>query len=412
MSKKIKLLVSPSDTLGVGHFRSIWPAQTIQRLYSDEFDLDINGLVSIKDIEYLKKFDIIHFHRNLGPYEEFNNLSKILKENGTILIMDIDDWWYPPSTHPMYEMVLRDKLAEKIENGLLHSDYATTTTSLFAKKIKLINPNVEVLPNALDLNSKMWNSENTKKSDKVRIAWIGGSSHYNDLLQLKESMAMLYKAEDLRGKFQVVLCGFDTRGTITTLMPDNTSIVRKTSPQESIWNNFERILTNDYLGIDDKNYVKWLQSIKREKYLNEYDQSYVRRWTLPMTQYAKHYDFADICLAPLAETEDKKINNVNVKVLNTFNYVKSEVKIIEAGIKNKTLIAQDFGIYNQLLSEDMGILVNNNKNGWYKAIRKLILEKDLRQQMAQNLHNYVIKNYSLEYITKKRVDFYKRILKK
>ena len=41
MKEKIKVLVVPSDTTGVGRFRSITPHTHLQTLYGDDFHIDI-----------------------------------------------------------------------------------------------------------------------------------------------------------------------------------------------------------------------------------------------------------------------------------------------------------------------------------------------------------------------------------
>ena len=132
---------------------------------------------------------------------------------------------------------------------------------------------------------------------------------------------------------------------------------------------------------------------------NVYDGAYVRRWTLPLTRYGEHYNYCDVCLAPLAE--------------NIFNEVKSELKIIEAGLKRKALIAQDYGIYKHLIEDGKtGILVNKNDNtrGWYKAMKRVVEDADYRNSLADNLYKFVKDKYTLEAVTKTRVEFYRQII--
>ena len=53
MSKKIKMLVIPSDRTGVGKFRSVAPHTYIQEHYGDEFDVDIVYSMPKGDLEAL-----------------------------------------------------------------------------------------------------------------------------------------------------------------------------------------------------------------------------------------------------------------------------------------------------------------------------------------------------------------------
>lgn len=414
INKKIKVLAVPSDTQGVGHWRTIWPAQALQKHFGDEFEVEINLGPNVENMNYLKQFDIIHFHRHLGPPESMEKTFSELKSAGVTLIMDIDDFWEPPSTHPLYQIVKTEKLGEKIIAVMKASDYVTTTTEIFASYIRKHNQNVIVMPNAVDMNHPMWKGElNENKGDKCRISWIGGSSHLNDLKLLEHSMTMLHNNTSLENKFQVIMCGFDTRGSITEIKPDGSRTTRAILPQETVWLKFEEIFTNKYSDVKkDADYFKWLAKIKREDYPGQYEKNYVRRWTLPLTQYGKHYDYCDVCLAPIdsidVHTTDK---GQIIKQLNLFNEVKSELKIIEAGMKKKCLIAQDFGIYKKLLKNgETGILISDNKDGWYKAMRKVIQEPEYREMLANNLHEYVKDKYELKIVTAQRADDYKRIL--
>ena len=185
--KRIKVLMAPSDNQGVGHFRSIWPAQALEKYYSDEFDVEINLNPNAENFEYLKRFDIIHFHRHFGNHEKLDEIFDRLKALGITTIMDIDDFWEPPTTHPLFEAVKQENLSEKIKQVIAKSDYVSTTTDIFASYIEPINKNVLVIPNALNMNEKMWSSEVTpNESGKCRISWIGGSSHFNDLKLMED----------------------------------------------------------------------------------------------------------------------------------------------------------------------------------------------------------------------------------
>lgn len=403
-SKKIKILQMPSDTAGIGSFRNIWPAQQIEKEFGDEIFCEID-LEFKNDINYYKQFDIIHFHRQFGPYEGMSSLIGELRKNGTVCVMDIDDYWIPAKTHPMYIAAMNEKLPEKITHALKCADYVTTTTSIFANYIKKYNNNVAVLPNGIDVNHPMWQPKDTKKTDKVRISWIGGSSHLNDLEILKDSMNILHNTDSLKDKYQFVMCGYDTRGFMTEVGPNGEYLnTRKIAPHETVWNNFEQIFTDNYNPkIIDEDYKKHLQKCINKEYdkVDVYTGSYVRRWTLPLTRYGEHYNYCDVCLAPLAE--------------NVFNEVKSELKIIEAGLTKKVIIAQDYSIYKELIENGKsGILVNKKDSiqGWYKAIKRVIEDKEYREMLANNLYDFVKDKYTLEAVTKTRVNFYRDIIAK
>lgn len=403
--EKIKILMVPSDIAGVGHYRNIWPGQEINRKHSDRFKIEIEHMPDFGNMEYFKQFDIIHFHRQLGPFDAQENFIKELRKNNIVVICDIDDYWMPPKEHPMYGAAIKENLAEKITATFKMVDYVTTTTGIFASHISKYNKNIHIIPNAIDMSHPMWKDEDTKKTDRVRISWIGGSSHMKDLELLKTSMNILHNDENLKGKYQIVMCGYDVRGFITEV-DQNGQIVqhRKIHPHETIWNVFEQYFTDNYnKNLIPESYKDYLLKYENKPFgdFDVYKSGYVRRWTLPLTQYGKHYNYCDVCLAPLAE--------------NTFNEVKSELKIIESGLTRKVLIAQEFGIYKELITNgENGILIPKNKNlrGWYEAIKKVINDKDLRERLSSNLYDFVKDKYTLEVVTKNRVDWYAKIYEK
>jgi len=357
--------------------RSIWPAQEIQKNHSEEFEVDIrlNQPISESDVG---KFDIVHFHRRInGPDETVEWINK-LQNGGAIVISDMDDYWIPFHGHPARALVIKNGVHKQIQMANKAADIVTTTTEIYAKHIRgKLNDEVHIIPNAVDTEMKMWKPDD-KGSDRVRIGWIGGSSHERDLAKLEGTFNKLFSDPEVRDKIQIVMCGYDTRGTVTEMGPNGEEKTRPIRPDESVWNKFERIFNNNDKATEDQ---------------------YVRRNTLPITQYGKHYNFVDICLAPLDE--------------HTFNECKSELKIIETGMMSKVLIATDRYVYSDLLTHgENGLLVDPRKNHklWYKYIKQLVLDEDLRNKLSKNLYNLVHPVYTLEYVTNQRCAWYKQIL--
>jgi hypothetical protein len=211
---KIKILVVPSDRTGVGKFRSVDPHVFLQNLYGDDFHVDIDYEPPYDDMSFWSQYQIVACHRSIGPdFDKANVLIKKLTENGIITIVDIDDYWMPGKEHPIHDIIRFNKINEKIVANLKVASYVTTTTTLFADEIRKFNKNVIVFPNAINPQEPQFN-EPTLESDKIRIGWLGGSSHLHDL-QLLDSP--LGKITHLKDKLQFVLCGFDTRGTVTEI---------------------------------------------------------------------------------------------------------------------------------------------------------------------------------------------------
>lgn len=406
--KKLKILVVPSDRTGVSYFRSTNPHLMLENMYPDEFHVDIDYEPKLHDDKWLQQYDIIHYHRTLGSYELMSHLNEKLKNLGIISIMDIDDYWAPGSHHPAYHIIKNNELDKKIANNLRLAQFITTTTSLFADEIKKLNKNVFVIPNAIDPEEYQFKPKPTK-SNRLRIGWLGGSSHLHDL-KLLEGVVSKLKNDNLLDKVQFVLCGFDLRGNHTVIDPvTKEQTTRAIQPKESVWYQYERIFTEDYTTISPE-YKEFLLKFINEEYNNLENESYRRVWTKPISSYASNYNLFDVSLAPLQE--------------NIFNKVKSQLKVIEAGFHKKAIIAQNFGPYKIDLKNAFtfgggfdnkanGVLVDTVKNhkDWYGAIKKLIQNPEMVTTLQNNLYETVKDVYSLEATTKTRRELYHSLIK-
>jgi glycosyltransferase involved in cell wall biosynthesis len=406
MSEKIKVLVLPSDKTGVGKFRSVDPHVMLQNMYPDDFHVDIDYEPRINDINYWKQYQIVHIHRNIGNvYEHTPNIVRMLKSLGVITIIDIDDYWMPGKEHPIHDIIRQNKINEKIVENLKHPDYVTTTTSIFASELKKINKNVEIFPNAIDPSEPQFN-EPTEPCEKIRVGWLGGSSHLHDLMLLE---GMVSKLSPLQDKIQYVVCGFDTRGTITEINKQTgEQKQRPIQPHETVWAKYEEIFTNRYQIVTPE-YKIFLDRFVEEPFENEKNENYRRVWTKHITQYARNYSKFDISIAPIKS--------------HLFNIVKSQLKVIEAGFYKKALIASEVGPYtidlkhalkNGEFTNGNALLVPESRNhsDWAKNIKKLVDNPNMIKDMGERLYETVKDTYDLRNVTKARAEWYKQIVDK
>jgi glycosyltransferase involved in cell wall biosynthesis len=401
---KINVLVLPSDTSGVGKYRSVDPHIKLQNLYPEDFHVDIDYQPKINDLNYWKKYQIVHFHRNFGDIEQCPQLIKLIQNLGIIVVGDIDDYWLPTKEHPIHQLIIQNKMHQKIVDNLKACDYVITTTELFASEIRKFNKNVVVLPNAIDPKEPQFNQP-TLPSDKIRVGWLGGSSHLHDLKLLD---GMVSKLSPLQDKLQYYICGFDIRGVITEINKDTgEKTQRPIKPQETVWVRYEEIFTNNYKIISPE-YKTFLDKFEEGDYPAIQKENYVRVWTRPVESYAKNYSNFDISLAPIKN--------------HIFNRMKSQLKVIEAGFYKKALIASNVGPYTIDLKHalDKGqftngnaLLVNesNNHSDWAKHIKKLVDNPNMITDLGERLYETVSQKYDLNIVTKTRAEFYKSLIK-
>jgi glycosyltransferase involved in cell wall biosynthesis len=401
---KINVLVLPSDKSGVGRYRSVDPHIKLQNLYPEDFHVDIDYEPKINDINYWKKYQIVHFHRSFGSIEQCPQIVKSLRGLGIIMIADIDDYWLPTKEHPIHQLIIENKLHLKIVDVLKSVDYVTTTTELFANEIRKLNKNVIVLPNAIDPKEPQFNQP-TIPSDKVRIGWLGGSSHLHDLKLLD---GMVSKLSPIQDKLQYYVCGFDIRGSVTEINKETgEKKQRPIKPQETVWVKYEEIFTNNYKIISPE-YKLFLDKFAESDYPAVQNENYVRVWTRPVESYARNYSNFDISLAPIKN--------------HIFNRMKSQLKVIEAGFYKKAIIASNIGPYTIDLKHalDKGqftdgnaLLVDEHKNhsDWSKFIKKLVDNPNMITDLGERLYETVSKKYDLNIVTKTRAEFYKSLIK-
>jgi glycosyltransferase involved in cell wall biosynthesis len=401
---KIKILVVPSDRSGVGKFRSVDPHIFLQNQYPEDFHVDIVYEPPYDDFNFWTQYQIVAYHRSIGPdFEKAHRLIQMLNSLGIITVCDIDDYWMPGKEHPIHDIIRVNKINEKIIANLKVSKYVTTTTTLFADEIKKANKNVVVFPNAINPNEPQF-KEPTEDSDRLRIGWLGGSSHLHDIQLLDNGFS---KVTSYKDKVQYVLCGFDTRGTVTEINAQTGEHTKRNIlPPETVWAQYEKIFTQNF-SIISEDYKKHLLKYNQESYSNEMNESYLRVWTKPVTSYAKNYSKFDVSLAPIKNT--------------MFNRMKSQLKVIEAGFYKKALIASEIGPYtidlkhcleNGDFVDGNAMLVKEvrNHSDWAKYIEKLIKNPNLVKDMGERLYETVKDKYDLNVVTKTRAEFYKSII--
>lgn len=394
-----KILIYLTGENGCTLHRLVLPYAYINR---DLFDVKF-GLSNDKarDTEEIGKYDAIVFHRLLpkGLIEEIK-----AKCPNTKIICDVDDTWELTSSHILYQHYQTYNFAEEIKKHIKMSDYITTTTEILAEKVKPFNPNVYIFPNALIADGEFKPLD--KPSPKLRFGIIGGCTHITDMQLLDGMVNQLPK--DVLDKVQFVLGGFD-KGLVQVQGEDG-KIKSELMPwKDNAWVKMEKILTNNYKIVSEGH--KEFLTQYREGIDYQTDEVYRRVWTKNIWNYATIYDDIDVLLVPLVD--------------NGFNKHKSELKMIEASIKNKACIVSDVYPYKlcainaiekggTINPEGNCIMVNNQKGsrGWAKAITRLVKDKELRDMIRINLHKLTDEGakYDIRKVSEDRSKFLEEIL--
>lgn len=376
--KRILLITLKDANSGINKYRMLDPHIKLQNLFPKDFFVEIGEDQDLLNTEKVKGFDAVFYHVAIEQADQFSNQTDFLKHNTNVkLIMDVDDWWEYHPSHPYYKMSKNINLKEKTIKALRKAHFITTTTEHFANKIKSYNKNVFVIPNSVSLKEKQFQIVEKEASEVLKIGYVAGVSHLEDIKLLRGTLSSLSKKS-----IQMQLCGFN---------------VRKDKELNSTWHKMEIEFTDNY-NLKDKMYIDHLLEFTFDPFPREDYMEYKRIWTKPINTYMTLYDDLDVCLAPLKNYE--------------FNSYKSNLKMLEAGAKKKPIIVSGVMPYLDGVHLKNCLIVDPKKEHklWIKYVNQLVDNSQMRLDFGENLYEYVVTNFDLEKITSKRAEVYNKIL--
>jgi len=193
--KPMKIFLAIPNLSGVEYHRLIVPMVTFAKQYgSDVKIMPVNASENEKDqwIDRLPK-DTTHviFNRNISPniFRPEQALMKIKERtNGKCkIICDVDDYWYLPKNHILWDYYDKLNLSKCIRSNIEMADVVWCTTKELKDEIKSINQNVHIVRNCLDTSEEMWNGDRANKAfDKFLYA--GGTTHQHDLKLMRGAL--------------------------------------------------------------------------------------------------------------------------------------------------------------------------------------------------------------------------------
>lgn len=125
--------------------------------------------------------------------QDFDALWYGLRQSGVKLVWETDDdLWNLDESNPA-RFQITDMTRYWMESALSQAHLVTTTVPHLADAMRRFNPNVAVIPNAVDPALLM---AERKRADKLTIGWAGGSSHHDDF---RSVVGALRKVTDHRG---------------------------------------------------------------------------------------------------------------------------------------------------------------------------------------------------------------------
>lgn len=359
MQTKTKILLvvnfhnskDPFSVGGVEYHRLLIPYVNLAKTH--QIELHQTNEVNIEKTD-LTQFHLVVFSRVLSNFGNDDGVLAQLQKAGIPFIVDVDDYWILPTNHLLYLQWQQRKMTQRIELALRHATAVTTTTPHLASQIRRLNKNVVIAPNAIDPVQPQFIHRATR-AETVRVGWVGGLCHTDDIPLLQRGFSRLYEEKDLQRKYSVHLCGY--------------------SPQNfDVWGYYEDIFTAGQSRIN-----------------------YHRVPGKDVRNYATMYNGLDVCIVPLVDTP--------------FNRCKSPLKLLEAGWFKKPCVVSEVYPYTLMGQHYQNLLfVQNNKVDWHKYIKKLIENPSLRQDLGEALHETVKENYMIDKVNVVRGQVVEKII--
>lgn len=264
--------------------------------------------------------------------------------------LDVPPWneaqrsFSPTSSHRFYAT-----------EAMSFSDGMFVTTPHLKELYGKFNENIHVIENSLDFKGDRkfvgWDQVSVRKHKGIRIGWIGGRSHFEDLMMVAPVL------REILDKYPDV-----------TLVLVN-SAVKPSCEAKGIKYPFEGL--------------KNVQYADRSVTINRY------------AQFAASFGF-DIGIAPLVDCN--------------FNRSKSNLRWLEYSALKLPCVATDISHFSQSVRNGVdGILVKgNNLQDWKNNLERLIEDQGLREEIGRSAYRRVKKDFNLKINAPK----YVRLLKK
>lgn len=218
------------------------------------------------------------------------------------------------------------------------------------------NPNAYVVENSLDFKGDSafvgWDKVSVRKHRGVRIGWIGGRSHFNDLMLVAPVLRVLL--EKYRNKVTLVL--------VNSALRTSCELLGIKYPFEGLPN-----VTEAERSVDINRYAP----------------------------FAASFGF-DIGIAPLLDCN--------------FNRSKSNLRWLEYSAMRVPCVASDLNHFKETIQhgKDGFVVKNNDLDEWLMYLEKLILDENLRSSVGQAAYKRVKQDFNV----KNNAPKYFRFLKK
>ena len=289
--------------------------------------------------------DIIIFLRSASIIS--NLIMFIAKRCNKFSIYDIDDHFLEMPGYSTSQQI--KKATKRIEYNIKNANLVTVSTDKIKSRLTRLNKNIKIIENSFNIHK--YNQEKSKQ---------------------ETNNAKKNKIEKKNDKIRIVISNSDN--------------LKLTKTREDFYKAVGMILEEFNDNIELHIFGPELERLNNKRYKNVFHFGLIR--------YDKHKEILargnyDIALVPI----EREKNTTDYK----FDICKSNIKYIEYGYLKIAGIYSDMEIYSKHIKNGAnGILVDNSKKQWYEAIKNMIKNKEMRENIKNNAYKDVKKRYTIE----------------
>lgn len=361
--KTIKIYAVPSHVTdkrmsGVDFARVVQPMNYLNGFELDDYKFEVKVYDVIKDKKdadwrkIAKEYDIIFFNYTVSAWA-FAYMGAMVRKENKIMVLDVDDsLWDVQPDNPSYIVFQKDKEHIKNFTAICNEVDYITTTNKYLKNVIIHNTNqqrnrIDIFPNYIDLDIYKFRPR-FKDTNEIQLIHFGSTTHFADLAnkEFADGIDRIFK------NYPNV--------KLLTVGAFNPRYKRRWGTR---YNN----------GFGDRDVYTWINE-KFPGYMEE----------------------SDILVVPLED--------------NIYTKCKSNIKWLEASSAKLPGVYQDMRQYSESIEEGKtGFLAKRSKD-WYKGIKKMIDNKDLRKEVGENAFKEIKENWQMKDHVKEYAEFFKGIL--
>ena len=105
---------------------------------------------------------------------------------GAKILMDLDDYWSLPEDHYLHRRYEQNRTSIVLHECLAFADVVMVTNKTLAERVRRVNTNVEIVPNALPFDEDQFKAPVAAR--EASFVYAAGPSHFGDIAPVKSAL--------------------------------------------------------------------------------------------------------------------------------------------------------------------------------------------------------------------------------